>query len=271
MLVMLSGKWARKQIQDSNNIRTIFIERLRNINKKHRHVFGDLVICCDDKKYWRRNYFPLYKHNRKAIRESSDLDWPKIIEMMDKFREELKEYFPYKVLLAEWAEADDIIAYMIKNYQNETNLIFSGDSDFCQLHRFPNVKQYSAQQQKFITVDDPYLILKEKIIKGDRSDGVPNILSDDNVFLTGNRQNSIASVKLKSWLNQPAKSFCINETMKRNWDRNQKLIDLNFIPDDIINTIREQDQFEKNIRKDKLIEYFMKYDQTQFIQYLQDF
>ena len=32
--------------------------------------------------------------------------------------------------------------------------------------------------------------LNEQIIKGDRSDGMPNILSEDDVFVTGEKQEA---------------------------------------------------------------------------------
>ena len=43
--------------------------------------------------------------------------------------------------------------------------------------------------------------LREQIIKGDRSDGVPNILSDDDIFLRDERQKPINKKRLEEWSN----------------------------------------------------------------------
>ena len=43
---------------------------------------------------------------------------------------------------------------------------------------------------------DPIVFLREQIIKGDRSDGVPNILSDDDIFLRDERQKPINKKKI---------------------------------------------------------------------------
>ena len=44
--------------------------------------YGDIIICCDDKNYWRKQTFPHYKANRKKFREESDYDWNLIFESL---------------------------------------------------------------------------------------------------------------------------------------------------------------------------------------------
>ena len=48
------------------------------------------------------------------------------------------------------AEADDIIATLCKNFQNEKIMIVSGDKDFIQLQKYPNVQQYSPILNKYV-------------------------------------------------------------------------------------------------------------------------
>ena len=62
-------------------------------------------------------------------------------------------------------------------------MIVSNDKDFQQLQRYPNVHQYSPLKKTQLVCENPEKFLLEHIIKGDVSDGVPNILSDDDVFV----------------------------------------------------------------------------------------
>lgn len=273
MITSLTGKWAKKQEFTEDFMRAAFLERIRFYNKKYRQAYGEMVICCDGPKYWRKDYFPFYKAGRREARDASPLDWNAIHNMMSKFREELDQYFPYKVIRAEGAEGDDVIAYMTKKYHaTEKILIISGDGDMQQLQRYPNVTQFSPILKKFITVDNPIAMLAEKIIRGDGGDGIPNILSKDNIFLLeGERQKSILSSKIKQWIHMPAENFCTTEEMKHGWHRNQTLIDFEYIPQYILNNIAAEDAKTKEVRKDGLINYLITTGLTQFMPNLQDF
>ena len=68
------------------------------------------------------------------------------------------------------------------------------------------------------------------IIRGDKGDGIPNILSPDNVFTDGGRQKPITEVKIINWLNQNPEEFCTTDEMLRNYNRNLMLIDLTYVP-----------------------------------------
>ena len=71
-------------------------------------------------------------------------------------------------------------------------LILSGDKDFIQLHN-DRIKQYNTVLNKFVGKgENPIIYIREHILKGDRSDGILNILSDDNVFVEGRRQTPLS-------------------------------------------------------------------------------
>lgn len=273
MITSLTTGWARKQKMTDTFLRTMFLEKIRTYNKKYRLQYGDLIICADAKSYWRRSYFPYYKAHRKAIRDASPLDWGLIHRGMDAFKNDLRTYFPFKVIEAEDAEADDVIAYMCKKYgRTEPMLIISSDGDFSQLQEYDKVDQYSPRLQKFVKVDNPYLTLKEKIIRGDQGDGIPNILSDDDCLVNSNkRQVPIRATKIKKWLGESAETFCTTSQMQTGWARNCTLIDFNYIPSHVLDSIQRIESQEKSIRLDGLISYFIANDVSQFIQYAQDF
>ena len=190
LMVQLNGRNAEPLSEDL--VRHMVLNSLRAHNKKFRKEYGEMVIACDSKNVWRREYFPNYKAGRKANREKSEHDWDAIFNMLATIKNEIKTFMPYKVIEVESCEADDIIATLIKKVKNmiipehkKKILILSGDKDFIQLHG-PNVRQYNPVLNKFVGKgEDPVIYIREHILKGDRSDGIPNVLSDDNVFITG--------------------------------------------------------------------------------------
>ena len=241
---------------DENLFRHMVLNSIRNINKKHSEEFGELVIACDSARSWRKEVFPYYKANRKKAREKSDLDWSAVFDSLNKVRDELKEFFPYRVIQVDHAEADDIIGTLVHHFHGAPILIVSGDKDFVQLQTYMNVKQFDPVRKRFITHNNPSLFVKEHIMKGDMGDGVPNFLSKDDTFVTGGRQKPIRSKNLNEWLLRDPESFC-DDTMLRNWKRNEMLVDLTHTPQTI--RIQTINQYEEQSGKDrsKLFNYFV--------------
>lgn len=257
---------------DEDLIRHMVLNSLRSYTKQFKAKYGNVVICCDSKKYWRRDVFPFYKSNRKKDRDASALDWASIFEILNKIRDELKEYFPGRVIEVEGAEADDIIGTLtVRASANEEVLILSSDKDFMQLQKYPNVTQYSPILKRYIEADDPVQYIKEHIIRGDRGDGIPNFLSPDNVFAVGDRQKTINSKKLTEWMNKSPEEFCVNDTMLRGYKRNQMLVDLDFIPEDIRQRIVEAYETAKVGSKQKLMNYFIEKRLRNMIEVLDEF
>lgn len=226
--------------------------------------YGEMVIACDDKKYWRRSFFPYYKVNRKKAREQSELDWNQIFVCLNKIRDELKTYFPYRVLQIEGAEADDIIATLailngsIVSEDNKT-LILSGDKDFVQLQVYKNVVQYDPVRKKYLKTDDPHNFLREHILKGDRGDGIPNILSPDNCIANGDKQKSLTTKRMDYLKSIPDLSKVLDYETLSNFKRNEALIDLHLIPEDIQHSILSSFNEQQNKDRTKLEEYFSKF------------
>ena len=252
---------------DETLVRHIVLNSLRYYRTRFKEEYGELIICCDNKHYWRRDYFPNYKINRKKDREASGHDWNIIFTLLNKIRDELKENFPYKVINVHGAEADDIIGTLVQRGNLEGKcLIVSSDKDFIQLHKF-SVDQYSPVTKKMINGKDPKNYLREHILKGDRSDGIPNIFSPDDTFITAKRQKPMRKVMLSElteamnkW--EPEKLFqlakCPRDTWIRNWQRNETLIDLSKIPQDIMGEILKEYENVKVTGRDNLFNYFMK-------------
>jgi hypothetical protein len=243
---------------DENLLRHMVLNSLRANKVKFSHEYGEFVIAADGKRSWRKDVFAFYKANRKRDRDASELNWNMIFESLNKIRDELKTYFPYRVIHIENAEADDVIATLIKNRTNsfEKVLILSGDKDFQQLQQYPNVKQYSPVLKKFIVCKNPDNFLKEHIIRGDVGDGIPNFLSTDDSLVSGIRQKPISSKKLETWISTAPAQFCTQD-MLRGFKRNEQLIDFDFIPDGVSQAILDDYKAQSNKDRSQLFNYFI--------------
>lgn len=266
-------KFVTKQNEMSEDlIRHMCINTIRSNVKQFRSKYPNVVLCCDSKHYWRRDFFPFYKSQRKHDREASGLDWGMIFDVLNRLRDELRDNFPYKVLNVEGAEADDVIAVLTARLAPHGSiLILSSDKDFGQLQKYPNVTQYSPILKRFIKIDDPKRFVREHIIKGDRGDGVPNFLSADNVFATGERQKSINSKKLNEWVTKDAVEFCTTDVLLRGYKRNQTLVDFDYIPEDIREKIVTAFDEAKPASKEKMLNYFVQNGLKTMIESISDF
>jgi len=229
-----------------NLIRHVTLSTIKSFKKKYGKEYGQIVICCDGRKYWRRDFFPNYKAGRKKAREASDLDWGLIFDTLSEMRQDLAKHFPYKVMHIERCEADDIIAALTKYAQenelvqeglveqSQKILILSSDKDFKQLQLYPNVKQWSPMQKKYVTATQREIIEYkiEHIVKGDSGDGIPNIMSKDDVFVIGERQRVVTAKRLQEFIDNGFLA-CKNDDERRNWQRNTVLVDFDHIPDDV--------------------------------------
>lgn len=247
---------AQKKVDvDEELLRHILLNSIRAVRVKYKD-FGNVVIACDDKDYWRKQIFPYYKAHRKKAREESDIDWNAIFKALDKFKVELRENFPYKVIQVPHAEADDIVAVLAKHYHAEGILIASSDKDYQQLQKYPRVSQYSPLTKKEINCSYPEQYLMEHIIKGDVGDGIPNCLSADNTFVMGLRQKPVTAKRIQQISYDPSQT---DENTKRNFYRNKQLIDFDCIPQDIESQILEQFESQEYGDKKNLFNYFIEY------------
>ena len=271
--VMMHLNITKRDSVEPGMVRHMILNSLRMYRQMFTEEYGELIICYDSKHYWRRDYYPEYKASRKKARESSGHDWNDIFECLNAIKEEIRENFPYKVLEVYGAEADDIIAALCKEleFDNSKTLILSGDKDFVQLQKYRNVTQYSPITKKFINGVDPSEYLYEHILKGDTSDGVPNVLSPDNTFVDGLRQKPLSKKKITQWAGPMCEHQLPNDEIKRNYQRNRKLIDLTQSPSDLhLECIKEYNDAKEGVRS-KLLNYFIKNKLQELMNSIGDF
>ena len=237
---------------DEKMVRHMILNSLRMYRTRFSSEFGELVLCYDSRHYWRRDYFPEYKFARRKSREKSPQDWDAIFLCLNKIKDELKDNLPYKFLEVYGAEADDIIGTLCATISEEI-MIISGDKDFIQLQKFQHtIHQWSPVTKKLVNGNDPNIYLQEHIIKGDKSDGIPNILSTDNSIVEGIRQRPITKKYLQNWT-----EMTMNDDELRNYHRNQKLIDLAETPKEIETEIMYQYNQDQEGGRKGLLNFFI--------------
>ena len=241
---------------DENLVRHMILNSIRMYRTDFNQEFGEIVLTYDSKHYWRRDFFPQYKAGRRTKRESDGKNWDAIFECLNTIKAEIKENLPYKFLEVYGAEADDIIASLVTEVAEEV-LILSGDKDFIQLQRYPNVKQYSPITKKMVNGENPGYYLTEHVFKGDSSDGVPNVLSPDNTFTDGLRQRPLGKKKISSWEDHDFEDVANNDEVKRNYQRNKKLIDLTQCPEELREEILDEYRSVEIPDRSKLLNYFI--------------
>ena len=266
---IIAGLMAQLKMNDGDvsedMLRHMIINSVRNYQKRYAPDYGEIVLCTDAAHPWRRDYYPLYKAGRKKAREASDMDWGMLFDTLQKVKEEIRDNFPYRYMYVENCEADDIIAILVKKYApTEDILIVSGDKDFQQLHKYDNVRQWSPNLNKMIQCDDPESFLKEHILRGDKSDGIPNILSNDDVFDLGIRQTPLRKPILNSYMRMSIEK---DDKYYRNYLRNQTLIDLEFIPENKI--LQEYDK--TNVVRGKVFDYLRTHRLNELLNHVEDF
>jgi 5'-3' exonuclease len=254
---------------DVNMVRHMVLNSLRMYRQKYHKEYGELVLCCDGRHSWRREHFPQYKAARKTNRDADSRDWTQIFGCLDTIKSELKEFFPYKYIEIDDAEADDIIGFLAKT-QDERIMIISGDKDFIQLQVRDNVDQYSPITKKIVYNANPAKYLKEHILRGDSSDGVPNFLSADNSIVDKIRQTPITKKKVELWVDQEPEDFC-NKEQLRNYHRNMKLIDLRYTPSNIVAQVGSQFRQVPKGKRSNLLNYFIERKLNNLIQDIGEF
>jgi|TARA_B110000438_G_scaffold294394_1_gene335740 5'-3' exonuclease len=275
--IMVAHKVPDEERFSEEFIRHLVLNSVRSYRKKYNSKYGEMVICTDHLSSWRKVAFPYYKAHRKVQREKqskeSGMDWTALFDTISRITCELKEYFPYKVIQVPHAEGDDVIAVLAKYANNtlkEPTLIVSSDKDFNQLYKYKTIRQFSPMKQKMLSGIDAVAYLKEHIIRGDKGDGIPNILSADDCLVSGVRQKPISKKKISTWLHQEPEDFCKNGMMS-GWNRNQEVIDFEYIPPPMTLDILEQYNTQVTPNRSELLNYFVKHRLKMLIEHIGDF
>lgn len=274
---------------DVGLMKHIIMTSIKNVNVKHRDFYGRLVICCDGRNYWRRDFFPHYKGKRREQRKAKSEYEKKIEEIFfrakDELQEELGDNSPWYVIRIPTLEADDVIALLSQT--EGRHLVVSSDHDLKQLQLNENVQQLCPRYWKNITAEDPVWYRFSHIIKGDTGDGIPNILSDDDTLMTeGKRQRPIKKKMIEeAWEHFKISRGSLFQYLERlsplarqNFIRNETLIDLLYITDtDVTSDYKQKINEQMKQQKDsytgasKLMKYLASNKMNKLLDQINDF
>ena len=270
--IVIANVMMNKSSMSEDFVRHAVLNTIRMYHHKFSDEYGQMIVCCDAKDNWRRDAFKYYKAQRKTTRDKSDFDWVELYRLLHIIREEISENFPYKVVYIDKAEADDIIATIVmKRNEQEPVLILSSDKDFVQLQKYKNVNQYSPLTKKFLNTDNPDNFLREHILRGDTSDGVPNFLSSDDTFVViDKRQTPLSKKKVSVWAELEPTVFCEGEQL-RNYRRNEMLIDFTKIPEWLQINIVDEYVNQPEVGRSRLFNYFIKYKLKNLMEHINEF
>jgi len=265
-----------QKLNDESMIRHMILNSIRMYNKRYRDQYGQMIICADGMNTWRKEFYPFYKANRKKNRDDSAEDWTEIFRILHLVRDEIRDYLPYKVIHMEGVEADDIIGTLTMQTQefgmDEPVMIVSSDKDFIQLQKFKNVKQFSPIQKKLVTDDNPRTYLFNHVMRGDSGDGIPNVLSADDTFVSEKNQSPLRQAKINEWLeNADNLREVMDEEVYRNYQRNKKLIDLTDIPEDVQQSIINNFNGQMKTPNMKVLNYLIKKRCNNLIEVVEEF
>ena len=259
----------RRGVQESL-LRHTVLNTLRSYRQKFSENYGDLIICCDSRRNWRKKYYEEYKAHRSKDRKESDFNWDSLFQSLNRVKEELIDFFPYHVLQIPYCEADDVIGVLTEYLTSGNILIISGDKDFQQLQKYENVDQWSPLKKEFIRQKDPVRYLKEHIMRGDKGDGVPNFLSPDDTFTNGGRQVPLSKKKIAEWIDLDPKIFCDHQMMK-GYSRNRTLVDLAYVPEPLKDDIIEEYNDYELKDRSKLLDYFINNQLKNLMEHIGEF
>lgn len=247
---------------DETSIRHIVLKKIIDLHKKvGRH--HELVLCFDSRNYWRKDYFPYYKGNRKKI-DSDTFNWDEFYRLYNEFKVELPFYFPYKCVEVDRCEADDIIYCISEYHKGENIVIASSDTDDLQiLEKYPNACQFSFKRNKFITCEDYNYSLESHIIEGDFSDCIPNILSENNTHVNPGVRSKALTKKIRFTL-----SFGIPKDYEDRYKENKMIIDMSMIPENYKQNIIDEYLKEKPKRLGNSFQYCIKYKLGKLLKHL---
>ncbi len=255
-----------------------------------KNKFGrecDIVIACDGRNYWRKEIFEHYKAHRKKDREESKMDWKSVFDILATLQEEFKENFPFKIVKYDRGEADDVIAVLCKYWQeNELHetafttekreiIIKSNDGDFGQLHKWNNVRQWDPIRKKYLPKPESTFLV-EKCMTGDAGDGIPNMFMPHDFFVNGTgRQKSITA----KWKEIAFKQHHAHEPIHfgdvvadTGYHRNRNLIDFDYIPKDVSDSIIDAYLNTEVVRnKQKIFNYFVQNRCKMLMEKIQEF
>lgn len=234
------------------DIKMEILDIIQRFNPDH------LTLACDGHNLWRKKIFPAYKENRKAGRAEIPIDWDMFGKVRDILLAEFEKHVPVRTILLDGVEADDIVATLTeKLHETQEIIALTNDKDWHQLFKYPNYRVFklfdltpnayynrSPEGRIEVTGVDPVRLIQMKILTGDTSDNIPNLKP---------RLGEKTAEKIIASCEGNIYEYCRAENLLEAFERNQRLINLDRVPQDIKDTIWDSYNSKKPITVDHLL------------------
>lgn len=277
---------AKEIIEDPNNIQW-GLWRYNVFNQIYQPLWKiknvkEIILAVDDSNSWRKSFYSRYKESRRKNRDNSVHDWKQIYKHLNVLASEFKHHMPFKVLKVKNAEADDVIAVLVKNFTNPC-IIVSGDEDYLQLLRRTDVRLYDPYKHVLLPENpedfNPKDFLLEAVFCGQKKDDIPNIITPNDWGKTpetegkrkpGFGKKSFEKIKddIKSFLNKKYEIKGYGKVdLWYNLKRNRVLMDFDKIPNTIVNRVVEEYNKSGDFPPpENIILFFEKYNMRSFLE-----
>jgi 5'-3' exonuclease len=235
---------------------------LKNINEFNP---DRVYVCFDGGSSWRKNISETYKAHRKEARDKQDVatggevNWTEFYRIIDELHTDFKTSFPFHAIKLNTIEADDIIAYLIKNSSpSDENVILTRDGDYIQLLQYPNTKIYNPIDRKWMQSANPIHDLQVKICMGDKSDNITAIRPRMGIATAEKFVESGELDKLLVEARDDIQKFGKpRDEVAANYFTNEKLIDMSKAPSTIVNQIKVAVENSKVGNQGLLLKYLV--------------
>lgn len=125
-----------------------------------------LIRDCPISEIWRRKHYPEYKSHRL----NKNQDQSPVGNYIKHLNTVLQQHVRQVIRIPE-AEADDVISILVQYFSDQEVIILANDSDYEQLCESNNVRIFNFKNMTWVKPN--INSLQDKIIHGDKSDGVP--------------------------------------------------------------------------------------------------
>lgn len=216
------------------------LDDFKKLCKTWKTQLSQMVFCCDCSRenIWRNEFTDCYKQTRVP----NPCFNPNIFFLFYQFLEENQEAWGVHKLHLDKLEADDI-AYLTKTALQEKGwtqpiIIITNDNDYLQLldsQTYLRNMNGKGNDLAIRSCGDPKKDLRLKLIMGDKS---------DNIVAIHPGIGPKTAMKLASMTEEELQTYLLEKGCKETFEKNQRLVDFQKIPQEYIDLFRNSFQWE---------------------------
>ena len=232
----------------------------------HTKNCKEIILAVDHRRSWRKDVWERYKESRKKKRDKKDFPWDEFFIKYEELQEEFKAHFPFKMLMVDKTEADDIIGVLVLKNEGQSQII-SADKDFLQLYDPKNVSIYNPMKKMNVSHPNPEMFIVEECLKGQAKDDIFNIKTPLD-WPVGKRKPGFGPKALDKVIAYGWKQWLKDEDLQERYEFNRDLMDFRRIPEDIKKRITDEYEGYDTPHPEKIYEFFKQHNWPEYLENL---